>query len=330
MSVSVLRKHGIPQRRCCPVCGVRAYAPAKRISEQSSTSSSTYSEESSLHPKTPFSFLNLIPEIRIKIYRLCIEDATSCPTNIDVPRERIERNVYQFASGSLRNSVVRSGFKCEEYQRGDDKVWASVEGPKTSISNIAQLPLLFVNKQIYNEVAALVYPKFSLLSIYPSVIKSDDELYGWDQTNPLRWTAMREVTSLKIIFSNELAKKFGENGQDDKKRSADELSFMPWPTIPALLQVIEDLENLESVEIVVDIYGDPSLTLGSKLLRGDGCVSWLLPFKEEVKRHVEISIGFGKSGRCSQLYQGRWDRLCKKREEEMALKNLPSISTLAI
>jgi len=318
-----------PTDRYCPVCIRRTYVRAGQNSKPLPTISSTPSTDSIPSPDTAFPFLKLIPEIRIKIYELCIEDATTCITpKTDTPRRVNDQDVYQFASGEPRNVVRHSKFSMKEHQCGDREIRSVVTEHSISISNVAPFPLLLVSKQLHNEVAALLYPKFSSLTIESSIMKSTDDMHGLNETDLLRWPAMREVTSLKITFSNELVKRFGESWKDVKGDRTKENSFMPWPTIPALLQVIEDLEKLENVEVEVQVLGDPSLTLRSKALQGDDCFSWLFPFREEVKRNVKVDIGFGKSGRCSEIYQRRWDELCKRREQ--VADDLPSVSNLAI
>ena len=317
--------------RQCPVCIRRTYAPAKQNSKLPpplAASSSSSSMNSLAIPETTFPFLSLIPEIRIKIYELFIQEATTCISDTDIPRRVNDLNDYQFASGEPRNLVYRGRFVANRHLCDNNDIRVTVHGQSTIIENIAPLPLLFVNKQIHNEVAALVYPRFSSLYIEPSILGWTDDINGLISTNPLRWAAMREVTSLKITFGNELVKKIGESWRDLEAGCTKEDWFMPWPNIPALLQVIEDLERLERVEVEVEVLGDPALTRGSKALQGDDCFSWLFPFRDEVKRDVKSDIGFGKSGRCTQIYQRRWDELCKKRDE--TVDDLPSVSTLAI
>ena len=233
-------------------------------------------------------------------------------------------NIAQTTSSVPQNATGRRNLRLKKQPCSDSSISVTVQGFETSISRIATLPLLFVNKQIYNEVAALVYPKFSSLNIIPSIQKRNDDTQRLSQTSPIRWSVMREVTSLKIIFSNELVKKFGEERQDVKKGGMEIDWFMPWPNTSALMKVIETLENLIRVEIVVQVLGDPSLTLGSKSLQGDDCFSWLFPFREELKSDLEVDIGFGTSGRCSAIYQKRWDELCVQREK-LAENMLPFI-----
>jgi hypothetical protein len=110
--------------------------------------------------KPASTLLEVLPgEIRNQIFELCISDALG---RAKAPAQRIIFGTTRFSN------APQKGFKISVLPQ-----WCGVGSIRTE--GIGSLPLLFVNKQTYNEVSSLVYSKVEEVSIGPYGLQYNDE-----------------------------------------------------------------------------------------------------------------------------------------------------------
>ena len=84
------------------------------------------------------------------------------------------------------------------------------------------------------------------------------------------------------------------------------------PSVPKVVEFVKGMGSVRRVEVEVDVRGESGLTLYGGSLAGKDCLNWLLPLLGVERDGVVIEIGFGTSGRCSTLYQKRWDMVLEE------------------
>jgi hypothetical protein len=344
--------------RVCDECSLSKWDPSTKFSAAKSAQMSRGGRKLKISPtledknplvgqqpfnsqnnRLPISLLHLPPEIRNQVYEEVILQARTCVSGcLGVTQHRPPRSLWKRAQVQATTST------------GHHLIGVQIAGKETRIKGLSSMGLLFVCKQIHNELIDLVYSEFDHLTIIPILFHNTEEWRTHHEFSPMTHLPYQNldapphvhlhnlqpvVTSFKLYIPSELTGKLLTNCKGMLKGCITRKRYSPWPNFKDLVAYVKGIENLRKVEIIVDCgIGN---TVWEELNEfNESCwmdyLTWLLPLNDLRELGIpEFRLKFINCGwpERATMMSRSWERCLRKRYpgKEVSMKEWHCLSS---